>query len=206
METVNAAIIYYSATGTVHALAQAAAEGAEKAGARVRLRKVAEQAPPEAIGANPAWGRHLQDTAAVTEASHDDLAWADVVLLGTPTRFGNPASQLRAFIDSTGGLWQAGKLSDKVYSAFTASSTAHGGQESTLLALGNTFYHWGGIIVPPGYTDPVQFKTGNPYGTSHVNGDGPAADVALEAARYQARRAVDTAAALKAGRSARAAF
>ena len=64
------------------------------------------------------------------------------------------------------------------------------------------FYHWGGIIVPPGYTDPIQFKSGNPYGTSHVSGDGPPGDVALEAARYQARRAVDTAAALKASRAA----
>ena len=168
----------------------------------MRLRKVAELAPPEAISANPAWSQHLQDTADVAEASLDDLAWADAVLLGTPTRFGNPASQLRAFIDTTGGLWRAGKLTDKVYTAFTASSTAHGGQESTLLALGNTFYHWGGIIVPPGYTDPVQFQSGNPYGTSHVAGDGPPDDVALQAARYQARRAVDTAAALRAGRAA----
>jgi NAD(P)H dehydrogenase (quinone) len=202
MEPVNAAIIYYSSTGTVHALARAAAEGAEKAGANVRLRKVAELAPPEAINANPAWGQHLQDTADVAEASLDDLAWADVMLFGTPTRFGNPASQLRAFIDTTGGLWQQGRLAGKVYSAFTASSTTHGGQESTLLALGNTFYHWGGIIVPPGYTDPVQFQAGNPYGTSHVAGEGPPNDMALEAARYQARRAVDTAASLKAGRAA----
>ena len=202
MEPVNAAIIYYSSTGTVHALASAAAEGAEKAGARVRLRKVAESAPAEAIDAKPAWGQHLRDTADVAEASLDDLDWADVVLLGTPTRFGNPTSQIRAFLETTGGLWQQGRLADKVYSAFTASSTAHGGQESTLLALGNTFYHWGGIIVPPGYTDPVQFQTGNPYGTSHVAGDGPPTDVALEAARFQARRAVDTAAALKAGRAA----
>jgi NAD(P)H dehydrogenase (quinone) len=89
-----------------------------------------------------------------------------------------------------------------VYSAFTASNTAHGGQESTVLALANTFYHWGGVIVPPGYTDPIQFKSGNPYGTSHVASDGKLSDVALEAARYQARRAVDTAAALKAGRAA----
>lgn len=200
MQPVNAAIIYYSATGTVHALARAAAEEAEKAGAHVRLRKVAELAPPEAISANPAWGRHLQDTADVAEVGHDDLAWADVMLFGTPTRYGNPASQLRAFIDTTGRLWQEGKLSDKVYSAFTAGSTAHGGQESTLLALGNTFYHWGGIIVPPGYTDPVQFKSGNPYGASHVASDGLPDDVALEAARYQSRRAVETAAALKSGR------
>jgi NAD(P)H dehydrogenase (quinone) len=202
MEPVNAAIIYYSSTGTVHALARAAAEGAEQAGAEVRLRKVAESAPLAAIDANPAWGRHLSDTADIAEAGLDDLDWADVVLLGTPTRFGNPASQLRAFLDTTGRLWQQGKLAGKVYSAFTASNTAHGGQESTLLALGNVFYHWGGIIVPPGYTDPIQFQSGNPYGTSFVSGGGLPDEVALDAARYQARRGVDTAAALKAGRAA----
>ncbi|GLY86598.1 NAD(P)H:quinone oxidoreductase [Actinoallomurus iriomotensis] len=202
LEPVNVAIIYYSATGTVHALARAAAEGAEKAGAHVRLRKVAEVAPPEAISANPAWAEHVRDTADVAEARLDDLEWADAVLFGTPTRFGNPAGQLRAFLDTTGPLWFQGKLADKVYSAFTASNTAHGGQESTLLALGNTFYHWGGIIVPPGYTDPVQFQSGNPYGTSHVAGDGPPGEVVLRAARHQARRVVDTAASLKAGRAA----
>jgi len=73
------------------------------------------------------------------------------------------------------------------------------GQESTILALGNTFYHWGGIIVPPGYTDAIQFKSGNPYGTSHVAGDGPPGEVALQAARFQARRVVEIAAALNAG-------
>ncbi|MGW4470048.1 NAD(P)H:quinone oxidoreductase [Nonomuraea sp. NPDC004354] len=202
MEPVNVAIIYYSATGHVHALAQALAEGAEKAGANVRLRKVAETAPPAAISANPAWARHLQDTVDVAEAGHDDLDWADAVLFGTPSRFGNPAGQLRQFIDTTGPLWYQGKLAGKVYSAFTASNTAHGGQESTLLALGNTFYHWGGIIVPPGYTDPIQFQSGNPYGTSHVAGDGPAGEVTLQAARHQARRVVDTTAALKTGRAA----
>jgi NAD(P)H dehydrogenase (quinone) len=201
MEPVNVAIIYYSATGTVHALAQAAVEGAQKAGAHVRLRKVAETAPPEAISAKPDWAQHLQDTADVVEAGLDDLEWADAVLFGTPTRFGNPASQLRTFIDTTAPLWLHGKLADKVYSAFTASNTAHGGQESTLLALGNTFYHWGGIIVPPGYTDPIQFQSGNPYGASHVAGDGPPSEVALQAARHQARRAADTVAALKAGRA-----
>lgn len=202
MEPVKASIIYYSATGTVHALARAAAEGAEKAGADVRLRKVAELAPPEAIDANPDWARHVQDTADVAEAGLDDLDWADVVLFGTPTRFGNPASQLKQFIDITGPLWAQGKLADKVYSAMTASNTAHGGQESTLLALENVFHHWGGIIVPPGYTDPIQFKSGNPYGTSHVTDDGPPGDVALQAARYQAMRAVKTAAALKDGNAA----
>jgi NAD(P)H dehydrogenase (quinone) len=199
---VNAAIIYYSSTGTLHALARAAAEGAEKAGAQVRLRKVAELAPAAVIDTKPAWRQHLQDTADVPEAGLEDLDWADVVLFGTPTRFGTPSSQLKAFIDSTGPLWQEGRLAGKVYSALTASSTAHGGQEATILALNNVFYHWGGIIVPPGYTDPIQFRTGNPYGTSHVAGSGPPDDVVLEAARYQARRAVDIATALKAGRAA----
>ncbi len=196
------AVIYYSATGTVHALARAAAEGAEKAGADVRLRRVRELAPEAAIESNPAWGEHLRATADVVEASLDDLAWADAVLFGTPTRFGTPSSQLKAFIDTTGPLWQSGQLAGKVYSALTASSTAHGGQESTILALSNVFYHWGGIIVPPGYTDPIQYQSGNPYGTSHVSGGGPPTDVALEAARYQARRVVDTTTALKIGRAA----
>lgn len=187
MEPVHATIIYYSATGTVHALAGAAADGAEKAGAQVRLRKVPEQVPS---GQN----------ADVAEADLDDLDWADVVLFGTPTRFGTPAAPLMAFIGTTGRLWQSGGLADKVYSAFTSTSTLHGGHESTILALSNVFYHWGGIIVPPGYTDPIQYETGNPYGTSHVTSAGPPDDVALEAARYQARRAVDTAAALKLGR------
>ena len=202
MNQVKVAIIYYSATGTVHALAEAAAEGAEKAGAEVRLRRVRELAPARAIEVNPAWGRHLRETADVPQAAHDDLTWADVVLFGTPTRFGTPASQLKAFIDTTGPLWEQGKLADKVYTALTASATRHGGQEATLLALSNVFYHWGGIIVPPGYTDPIQFQSGNPYGTSHVAGEGAPDDVAREAARHQARRAVDVAAALKSGRAA----
>ncbi|MFE9746881.1 NAD(P)H:quinone oxidoreductase [Saccharothrix saharensis] len=201
MESVNVAIIYYSATGTVHALAHAAAEGAEKAGAQVRVRKVAETAPEQAIAANPAWGKHVEESADVVQVGHEDLEWADAVLFGTPTRFGNPSSQLRAFIDTTGPLWFAGKLADKVYSAFTASNTAHGGQESTILALSNTFYHWGGIIVPPGYTDPIQFQSGNPYGASHAGGAEAPNDVALQAVRYQARRVAETAAALKAGRA-----
>lgn len=85
--------------------------------------------------------------------------------------------------------------------AFTSTSSSHGGQESTLLALSNVFYHWGGILVPPGFTAPVQFQSGNPYGTSHVAGPGEPTDIALDAARYQARRAVQIAEALKRGRA-----
>jgi NAD(P)H dehydrogenase (quinone) len=207
LDAVNAAIIYYSATGTVYALAQAIAEGAEKTGAIVRLRKVAETASPETVNAKPAWAQHMRDTADIAEARLEDLEWADAVIFGTPTRFGNPTSQLRAFMESPAVLWYHGRLAGKVYSAFTASNTAHGGQESTILALGNTFYHWGGIIVPPGYTDPAQlrsgqFRSGNPYGTSHVAGDGAPGEVTLQAARHQGRRVVEVAAALKAGRAA----
>ncbi|MFC5721597.1 NAD(P)H:quinone oxidoreductase [Streptomyces gamaensis] len=199
---VNVAVIYYSATGNVHALARAAAEGAEKAGANVRLRRVAETAPPQAIASNPAWDQHVKETAPGVEvAALDDLVWADAVIFGTPTRYGNPASQLRAFIDTTGQLWFQGRLAGKVLSAFTSSTTLHGGQESTILALANTFYHWGGIIVPPGYTDPVQFQTGNPYGASHAGSEAPS-DITLQSAAYQARRVTDITTALKNGQSA----
>jgi len=198
-ESVKTAVIYYSSTGNIHRLAEAAVAGAEKAGSEVRLRRLRENAPQAAIDSNEGWAAHAAATANVPVAELDDLDWADVVIFGAPTRYGNIPSQLQQFIDTTNPLWLQGKLADKVYTAFTASSTLHGGQESTLLALAHTFYHWGGIIVPPGYTDPIQYKSGNPYGASHVSGDGPPNEVALDAARYQPRRAVAAAAAFAAG-------
>jgi NAD(P)H dehydrogenase (quinone) len=203
MSDVKTAIIYYSSTGNVHRLAGAIAEGAEKAGSQVRLRKVPELAPESAINSNEAWAAHVSATTDVAEAELSDLEWADAIIFGAPTRFGNVPSQLQQFLDLTGGLWAEGRLADKVYSAFTSSQTAHGGQESTLLSLYTTFYHWGGIVVPPGYTDPIQFESGNPYGTSHVATPGTFPDdTALEAARHQARRAAEIAAALKQGQAA----
>ncbi|MGW3323542.1 NAD(P)H:quinone oxidoreductase [Streptomyces virginiae] len=200
----NVAVIHYSSTGNVHTMAKAAAESAAKAGAaEVRLLKVAELAPAEVVESNPAWAAHAAATADVPEATLADLEWADVVLFGTPTRYGLPAAQLKQFIDTTGGLWFQGKLVNKVVSSFTSTSTAHGGQESTLLALNNTFYHWGSIIVAPGFADPVQFDpaNGNPYGASSVSGNNPnnVADVNLASVEFQARRAVEIAAALKRG-------
>jgi NAD(P)H dehydrogenase (quinone) len=102
-----------------------------------------------------------------------------------------PSAQLKQFIDQAGGLWQEGRLADKPVTAFTSAFNRHGGNEATILSLGNVFYHWGALIVPPGYTDPaVSAAGGNPYGTSFVTGptgDGPDA-AALEAASYEGRR------------------
>lgn len=201
MPAVNVAIIYYSATGSVYGLAMAGAEAAEKADADVRLRKVRELAPDEAIATNEGWATHVRATQHVREASSEDVAWADVVLLGAPTRFGLPAAQMKQFVDTLGPLWAAGQLANKVYSAFTSAATAHGGLETTITALANTFYHFGGIIVPPGYLDPIQFQAGNPYGTSHVSANGtvPPGDTELAAMAFQATRATQIGIALKRG-------
>ena len=169
-------------------------------GAEVRLLKVAELAPRAAIESNPAWVAHHAAIADLPEATAEDVAWADAVLFGTPTRFGNVSAQLKQFIDTLGGLWAAGRLVDKVYSGFVSSATAHAGQEATLLSLYTSIHHFGGVTVTPGFTDPHKFVDGNPYGTSHVDGQGanPVDDVTRTAAAVQAERVVRIAKALKA--------
>jgi len=203
MTDVNVAIVYYSATGTLHAMAQRLTKAAEAAGGTVRLRQVPELAPEEAIAANQAWSQHYDETKDEPKATADDVVWADVVLFGTPTRYGNVASQLKQFIDTLGPQWQQGLLADKVYAGFTASQTAHGGQESTLLALYNTIYHFGGLVVAPGYTDALKFADGNPYGVSHVTGannDAPISDEVAAALDHLAQRTVRIAGQLRDGR------
>jgi NAD(P)H dehydrogenase (quinone) len=194
----NVAVIYYSSTGNVHGLAEAVAEGAAKAGAEVRLRRVEETAPDEAVAGNPAWAQHLQNVADVETVTVDDVLWADAVVFGTPTRYGNVSAQLKSFIDTLGPQWQRGELANKVYSGFTSASTAHGGHETTLTALYNTVTHFGGIIVPPGYTDPIMFASGSPYGATHVSGQGanPLGDVQMDTARFQGGRVAKVAALL----------
>jgi NAD(P)H dehydrogenase (quinone) len=161
------AVIYYSATGHVHRLAEAVRDGAADAGAEVRLRRVEELAPEEAIRQNPDWAAHRDATRDIAVATLDDLEWADAYVFGSPTRFGNVAAQLKQFLDSAGPLWAEGRLAGRIASGFTSSQNAHGGQESTLLALYATMYHWGAIVVAPGYTDPRVFAAGgNPYGAS----------------------------------------
>jgi NAD(P)H dehydrogenase (quinone) len=188
--TVKVAVIYYSATGNVHMLAEAVGEGAEKAGAAVRLRRVAELATDAEVDTLPVWRRHLESVKDVVQiASHDDLLWADAYAFGTPTRYGNVAAQLKQFFDSTGQLWYEGRLANRPVTAFTSAGNTHGGNESTILALYNTMYHWGSIIVPPGYTDPsVTAARGNPYGTAHPGRAGTPDEQTLAAARYQGER------------------
>jgi NAD(P)H dehydrogenase (quinone) len=185
------AIVYYSATGTIDAMARRLAATAEAEGAEVRLRHVSEIAPREAIESNDAWKAHVDAVAGEPEATADDVVWADAVLFGTPTRFGNVASQLKQFLDTLGGPWSQGQLADKAYAGFTSSQTAHGGQETTLLALYNSVHHFGGVIVSPGYTDGLKFVDGNPYGVSHVTGannDAPLGDAENDALDHLVRR------------------
>ncbi len=204
----NIAVIYYSSTGHVHQMAHALAEGAREAGAEVRLRQVEELAPEEVIASQDAWQRHHVSTKDDPRASLDDLEWADGYAFGSPTRYGLPAAQLKQFIDTTGPLWAQGKLANKVATSFTSSQNRHGGQESTILALNNVLYHWGTIIVPPGYTDPVIFASGgNPYGASWVSGGevGDVSDEVRQAAQYQGRRLAEYAERLVAAREPTAA-
>ena len=185
------AVIYYSATGNVYRLARAVAEGAEEAGAQVRLRQVEELFSELAISQNQLWGRHRSETTRVPAATLDDLEWCDGVAFGTPTRFGNVSAQLKQFIDQAGQLWQDGKLADKAATSFTSAQNVHGGQESTILALNNTLYHWGMVIVPLGYTVHEVFDAGgNPYGASFASGHsvGGPDERALAVARYQGKR------------------
>ena len=196
------AVIHYSATGNVHRLAAALADGATDAGAEVRLRKVPELAPEQAISANPRWLAHRDRVSDLPDAALDDLEWADGFAFGSPTRFGLPAAQLKQFLDQTGGLWARGVLIDKVGTAFTSASTHHGGLEATILAINTVLYHWGSIVLPLGYTADAIKATGNPYGASWVSIKGSAPDDAAEAAaRHQGRRLARIAGAVAAVRA-----
>ena len=192
-------IVFYSRSGVTELLAEAVAEGARSRGADVRLRRARELVPSAVRARAPGWleaadamnGRYE----APTEA---DAEWADAIIFGTPTRFGAVASELKAYIDTLGGLWFGGKLNGKAGAVFGSSGTLHGGQESTLLSLYNPMAHLGLIVVPLGYADPIMFKAGTPYGAtavSHNNGTPPTADD-LDVARYQGRRVTEVAGAL----------
>ncbi len=192
MATVKLAVVYYSTYGTNYDMANVAAEAAHLAGAEVRLRRVKETAPEAVVQSQPKWVAQLQRAADVEEATPADLVWADGFLLSSPTRYGGAASQMRAFIDTLGPIWQQGKLANKTFSAMSSAMNPHGGQETTLLTLYITAMHWGAILVPPGYTDPSIYGAGgNPYGVSITAREAGLSEEAREAIRHQARRQVE---------------
>ena len=192
MSNVKLTIVYYSTYGTNHQMADVAAEAAREAGAEVRLRKVQETAPREVVEAQEAWSEQVERTKDIPEATPEDMVWADGYLFSAPTRYGGAASQMRAFIDTLGPIWQEGKLADKTFTAMTSAQNPHGGQETTLQTLYYTAMHWGAIVVTPGYTDPVIFASGgNPYGTSVTATGESISDEIKDSIRHQATRLVE---------------
>ncbi|WP_217587575.1 NAD(P)H:quinone oxidoreductase [Lentibacillus saliphilus] len=199
MTNINLAVIYYSSTGTNYQMAKWAEESAKAAGANVKVLKVPELAPKEAIASNPAWQAHFDATQDVAEATSDDIEWADAIIFSIPTRFGNMPSQMKQFIDMQGGLWGAGKTVNKVVSAMSSAGNPHGGHEATILSLYTSMMHWGALIAAPGYTDQSAFVSGgNPYGTSvTVDQDGNMVEDVEAAVKHQAKRTIDIASRIK---------
>lgn len=188
-------IVFYSTYGHIYRMAEAEAEGArEVEGVEVTIKRVPETLPSDVLskmGALEAQKAFAQ----IPIASVDDLAAADGIIFGTPTRFGNMAAQMKQFLDATGALWMKGALVGKVGSVFTSSGTQHGGQESTIITFHAPLLHQGMIIAGLPYAFAGQMgveevKGCSPYGASTIAGaDGsrmPSA-VELEGARWQGR-------------------
>ena len=200
MSDVNVLIAFYSRNGSVERLAQAVGEGAKAEGAEVRLRRAREVVSREVMGKAAGWAENADRMNRLYEApTGQDAEWADGIILGTPTRFGTMSAELKAYVDSLGGLWVKGSLVGKAGSAFTSTSTPHGGNESTIISMYNPMAHLGLILVPLGYGDPAMFKAGTPYGASSVsaNDTAPPTEDDLAVARYQGRRVAAVARALK---------
>ena len=196
----NVLIAFYSRSGVTEALAKAIGEGAASAGAEVRLRRARDIVSPEVMAHGQGWAENAQRMDALYEAPTEaDAEWADALIFGTPTRFGAVSAELKAYIDGLGGLWFQNRLDGKAGSVFTSTSSLHGGNESTLISLYNPMAHFGLTVVPLGYSDPVLFRAGTPYGASAVSGQSatpPTVDD-LEVARFQGKRVTRVAAALK---------
>lgn len=183
----------YGATAT---LARAVAEGAVEAGAELRLLQVEELISKASIEKNPRIARTKQQLSSIPFATNDDLLWADGVLFGSPTRYGNMCAQLKQFIDQTGKLWLTGLLVGKVAGVFCSTSTLHGGQETTLVSMMVPLFHLGFIIHGLPYAEAEQMSMqeihgGSPYGASSVSGpnaDRPPTEIDLTLARALGRR------------------
>jgi len=194
-------VLYYSSYGHVEALAQAAAEGAREVGALADVKRVPELVPEQV--AHKA-GYKISQSAGV--ASVSELPDYDAIVIGTPTRFGNMASQMKNFLDQCGGLWAADRLVGKVGSVFTSTGSQHGGQESTILATHTVLLHLGMVVVGLPYSFKGQLRMdavtgGSPYGASTLADDGSGGDRQpseneLEGARYQGAHVARIAAAL----------
>jgi NAD(P)H dehydrogenase (quinone) len=202
----KALIVYYSMYGHIHKMAQAVAEGVKSVpGAEVVLRRVPETLPRDVLEKMGALGSQ-QAMATIPEATVDELASADAVIFGTPTRFGNMCGQMRQFLDATGQLWAKGALVGKVGSVFTSSNTQHGGQEATILSFHITLLHQGFVIVGLPYSFQGQMRMdeitgGSPYGASTIAGKGGErvpSENELDAARFQGRHVAAIAAKLTA--------
>ena len=202
-------VLYYSSYGHIEAMASAVAGGAREVGATVAIRRVPELVP-EAVASKS--GYKMDQSAPVATVS--ELAEYDAIIIGSPTRFGNMASQMKNFLDQTGGLWFEDKLVGKVGSVFTSTGSQHGGQESTILSTQTVLFHLGMIIVGLPYSFKGQMRmdeiTGcSPYGASTLADDGKGGhrDVSeneMEGARFQGRHVAEIAAALSVGRLAKA--
>jgi len=199
------AIVYYSMYGHIHAMAQAAAQGAKEVpGTEAALYRVPETLSEEVLGKMGALDA-AKSMSSVATATPDILAEADAVLFGTPTRFGNMCGQMRQFLDSTGGLWMKGALVGKPAGVFCCTATQHGGQESTILTFIPTLLHQGMIVVGLPYTFEGQMGVdevmgGSPYGASTIAGhDGSRMPSArdLDGVRFQARHLASIARRLK---------
>lgn len=168
-------VIFYSTYGHVFKLAEAIAEGArEIAGAEVQVLQVAETLSAEILEKMHATEAR-KAFAHIPVADPKKLAEADAIVLGSPTRYGSAAAQMRAFLDATGQLWAAGALIGKVGSAFTSTASQHGGQETTLLAMSTFFFHQGMAIVGVPYSEAglsnmAEITGGTPYGASAIAG------------------------------------
>lgn len=194
-------VLYYSTYGHIETMANAVAEGARSAGAEVAVKRV-----PETVPESVAKGAHFKLDQAAPVATVEELPEYDAIIFGAPTRFGTVASQMRAFIDQTGGLWFTGKLIGKVGSVFTSTATQHGGQESTILGFLPTLLHHGMVVVGLPYSFAGQMGLdeiigGSPYGASTIAaGDGSRQPTStdLDAARFQGKHVAEIAAKLKA--------
>ncbi len=191
--------IYYSRSGSVEALATAAAEAAREAGAEVRIRRAREVADADTMAKTKGWPESAARQNALYPApEHTDAEWADVILFGTPCYFGAMATELKNFLDQLGPQWKKGTLAGKLGGAFATASWPHGGTEAVTLSLYVPMAHLGMIIVPTGYTDEAMLEAGSPYGASAIVGaeNRPPRPEDLDAIRHQARRMVAIAGAL----------